>query len=45
MSESDGGRFSDNRRVVQTGGEVKPIFSCNTVLKENLKALELKVLF
>ena len=45
VSESDGRRFSDDRLVVLTGGEVRPIFSCNTVPKETLETLELKVLF
>ena len=44
-SEADGRRFSDDRLMVQAGGEVLPIFSCNTVPKENLETLALKVLF
>ncbi len=43
--ESDGRRFSDDRLVVLTGEETRPIFSCNTVPKESLETLELKVLF
>ncbi|MBQ6117887.1 MAG: hypothetical protein IJK98_01520 [Clostridia bacterium] len=45
VTEADGRRFSDDRLVVLTGGEVRPIFSCNTVPKEKLKTLKLKVLF
>ena len=45
VTEADGRRFSDDRLVVLTGGEVRPIFSCNTVPKEKLETLKLKVLF
>ena len=45
VTEPDGRRFSDDRLIVQTGGETMPIFSCNTVPKDNLEALELRVLF
>ena len=45
VSEADGRRYSDDHLVVLTGGEVRPIFSCNTVPKETLETLEFKVLF
>ena len=45
VTEADGRRFSDDRLVVLTGGEVRPIFSCNTVPKDKLETLKLKVLF
>ena len=45
VSEADGRRYSDDRLIVQTGGEIRPIFSCNTVPKETLETLELNVLF
>ena len=44
VSEADGRRYSDDHLVVLTGGEVRPIFSCNTVPKETLETLEFKVL-
>ena len=42
---ADGRRFSDDRLIVMSDGEVTPIFSCNEIGDEKLKKLELKVLF
>ncbi len=43
--EPDGRRFSDDRLIVLSDAEQRPIFSCRTIPKEELNALELKVLF
>ncbi|MCR4616270.1 MAG: glycoside hydrolase family 127 protein [Clostridiales bacterium] len=43
--EKDGRRYSDDRLIVRVNGEIRPIFSCNTVPKEKLGELRLEVLF
>ena len=45
VTEPDGRRFSDDRLIVCADGAVRPIFSCNTVPKDDLEKLELKILF
>ena len=45
VTESDGRRYVDDRLLVQYGGEVRPVFSCAAVPKDDLDALELTVLF
>lgn len=44
-TQPDGRQFCDDRLIVLANGAMQPIFSCNTVAKEDLAALELKVLF
>ncbi|MBQ5969642.1 MAG: hypothetical protein IJL52_05950 [Clostridia bacterium] len=45
VTESDGRRFSDDRLIVWSNGDIRPIFSCNTVARKDLDTLELQVLF
>lgn len=45
VTEPDGRRYSDDRLVVVSDGEERPVFSCNTVAKEDLDKLALKVLY
>lgn len=45
VTEADGRRFSDDRLIVLCNGEQRPIFSCSTVSRDALEALELQVLF
>lgn len=40
-----GRRFIDDKLLVQCDGEIKPIFSCNTILETQAKQLQLKILF
>ncbi len=43
-AEPDGRRYADDRLIVSFRGEDRPIFSCNTVPKEELGTLELTIL-
>ncbi len=46
VTEPDGRRYSDDRLIVRTqNGELRPIFSCNTVPRDKLADLRLEVLY
>ena len=45
VTEDDGRRFSDDRLIVEYGGEERPVFPCHEVPKEELGDLRLKVLY
>ena len=41
----DGRRFADDRLIVLTAGEARPIFPCHTVPKDALERLALRVVY
>ncbi len=45
VTEADGRMYSDDRLIVRAKGEVRPIFSCNIMPKDELADLALEVLF
>ena len=45
VTEPDGRRYSDDRLIVLSDGEERPVFSCNTVSKNEVGALRLAVLY
>ncbi|MBQ6268074.1 MAG: hypothetical protein IJK64_09945 [Clostridia bacterium] len=44
-TEPDGRRYADDRLIVRVNGELRPLFSCNTIPRAEAEALRLAVLY